>query len=83
MPFVFLVYISEFHAPKIPYASNFDPTSSLGLGSGARWIDDKPFGFPVDRPLYQWQVDNLHNLYIQDVSIFHKHVPEVAVPHAE
>ncbi|CAH2043553.1 unnamed protein product, partial [Iphiclides podalirius] len=83
MPFVFLVYISEYRSPKVPYASNFDASSSLGLGSGARWMNDEPFGFPLDRPLYQWQIKDLHNIYVQDVSIVHKQVPEVMIPHVE
>ncbi|CAK1586888.1 unnamed protein product [Parnassius mnemosyne] len=81
MPFVLLVYISEYHPAKVPYGSNFDPAVSLGLGSGARYLSDEPLGFPLNRPLYQWQVDDIHNIYLQDVHITHKPVPEVVVPH--
>ncbi|XP_013179925.1 PREDICTED: acidic juvenile hormone-suppressible protein 1-like [Papilio xuthus] len=79
-PFVLLVHISEFRPSKIPQGSNYDPIVSYGLGSGARWLSDEPFGYPVDRPLYQWQADLVPNLHIEDVHIFHKHVPEVVVP---
>ncbi|CAG4955903.1 unnamed protein product [Parnassius apollo] len=81
MPFVLLVHISEYHPAKVPYGSNFDPAVSLGLGSGARVLSDERFGFPLDRPLYQWQVDDVSNIYLQDVYITHKPVPEVVVPH--
>ncbi|XP_068618115.1 acidic juvenile hormone-suppressible protein 1-like [Battus philenor] len=79
MPFLVLVHISEYRPCKIPYQSNYDPTVSYGLGSGARYLTDEPFGYPLDRPLYQWQVDLTPNTYIQEVQIVHKKVPEVTV----
>lgn len=83
MPFVLMVYISEYRAPAVPLGTGFDPTTSLGIGSGARYLTDEPLGFPVNRPIYTWQVDGLHNLVLQDVVIHHKHTPEIVVPYTE
>ncbi|XP_075980272.1 acidic juvenile hormone-suppressible protein 1-like [Anticarsia gemmatalis] len=77
MPYIMMVYISEYRAPATPYGTGFDPTASLGCGSGARYITDEPLGFPVNRPLYAWQVEDLHNLHFQDVLIYHKPTPEI------
>lgn len=83
MPFVFVAYISEYRAPKVPYGSGFDPAISLGLGSGAIRMAQDPLGFPFNRPLYLWQVENLRNFYMDDVIIFHKSTPEIPVPFTE
>ena len=83
MPYVLMVYISEYRAPKVPYNPASDPTFSLGLSPIIRQLTDEPFGFPVNRPLYPWQVEGVKNLYFQDVLIHHKHTPEIEVPHAE
>lgn len=83
MPFVVLVHISEFHAPNVLYGTGFNPTMSLGLGSGARHNTGDPLGYPLDRPLYYWQIHTLKNFWFQDVQIYHKHTPEVFVVHNE
>lgn len=83
MPFIMMAYIHEYRAPKTPFGTGFDPTVSLGLGSGARWAIDEPMGFPTDRPLYQYQVNGIKNMWFHDVQIFHKHTPEINVPHTE
>ncbi|MDK0628329.1 hypothetical protein P5F04_15800 [Clostridium perfringens] len=69
MPFVLMVYISEYHAPNVLHGTGFDPKLSLGLGSGARFYTGDPLGYPLDRPLYEWQVLDLKNIWFQDVLI--------------
>ncbi|KAJ8715022.1 hypothetical protein PYW08_005003 [Mythimna loreyi] len=82
MPYVLMVYISEYRAPKVPHTAASDLTFSLGL-SKVTHLTDEPFGFPVNRPLYPWQVEGIKNLWFQDVLIYHKHTPEIEVPHTE
>lgn len=83
MPFVFVAYISEYRAPKVPFGTGFDPATSLGVGSGAIRITDDPLGFPFNRPLHSWQVEGLRNFHIEDVTIYHKITPEINVPFTE
>lgn len=83
MPYVFVTYISEYRAPKVPYGTGFDPAISLGVGSGAIRITDDPLGFPFNRPLHWWQVKDLRNFHVQDVAIHHKPIPEINVPFTE
>ncbi|KAJ8712293.1 hypothetical protein PYW07_005135 [Mythimna separata] len=82
MPYVLMVYISEYRAPKVPHNAASDLTFPLGL-SNIHHLTDEPFGFPVNRPLYTWQVEGVKNLWFQDVLIHHKHTPEIEVPHQE
>jgi hypothetical protein len=77
MPFVVMVHISDYHAPNVMYGTGFNPSVSLGLGSGARRLAGDPLGFPLDRPLYEWQIENLKNFWFEDVLIHHKPTPEV------
>lgn len=83
MSFVLMAYIQEYRAPKVPFGTGFDHTVSLGLGSGARWALDEPMGFPTNRPLYDYQVKGIKNMWFQDVLIYHKHTPEIDIPHTE
>ncbi|KAL0871147.1 hypothetical protein ABMA27_004929 [Loxostege sticticalis] len=83
MPFVVMVHISEFHAPNVLYGTGFDPKMSLGLGSGARFHTGDPLGYPLDRPLHEWQIHDVKNIWFQDVLIHHKHTPEIHVAHNE
>ncbi|KAL4709003.1 hypothetical protein ACJJTC_005864 [Scirpophaga incertulas] len=83
MPYVVMVHISEYHAPNVVYGTGYNPSVSLGVGSGARRMTSQPLGFPVDRPLYDWQIVSLKNIAIQDVMIYHKHTPEIVVHHVE
>nr|AAB86645.1 riboflavin binding hexamerin precursor [Hyalophora cecropia] len=71
MPFVLMVYISELHPSKVSSEDKY----------GARFLSGTPLGFPVDRPLHWWQIQNLQNIYFHDVMIHHKPTPEIVVPY--
>ncbi|XP_022823141.1 acidic juvenile hormone-suppressible protein 1-like [Spodoptera litura] len=83
MPFVLMVYISEYRAPKVHHEPSNLSKLPLGLTVIAGQLTDGPLGFPVNRPLYPWQVKGVKNLYFQDVLVHHKHTPEIVVPHTE
>ncbi|KAJ8712292.1 hypothetical protein PYW07_005134 [Mythimna separata] len=83
MPYVLMVYISEYRAPKVPRNTASDLTFPLGLHPFIYHLTDESLGFPVNRPLYTWQVEGVKNLWFQDVLIHHKHTPEIEVPHQE
>ncbi|XP_072945095.1 uncharacterized protein [Epargyreus clarus] len=80
MPFVLMSYIHEYVAPEGPYGTGANPENTFGLGTGARRMTNYPLDFPLDRPLYQWQVDKLDNIHFQDVTIYHKPIPEMYNP---
>lgn len=83
MPFILLTYISTYRAPKVQYGTGYDPIVSHGIGSGARRMTDDPLGFPLNRPMYKYQIKDLHNIWFEEVKIYHKPTPEIYVPHTE
>lgn len=80
MPFRLYFIISPYHAPTVEQYTGYDHIVSSGIGSGARFIDTLPFGYPFDRPIDKtvWYTPNM---YYQDVSIFHKTETEVNAVH--
>ncbi len=70
-PFQFYFIITPYHAPKVEQYSTFEYTISAGVGSGARYIDNLPFGYPFDRRIDRtvWYTSNM---YYYDVNIYHK-----------
>ncbi|KAJ2945586.1 hypothetical protein O0L34_g410 [Tuta absoluta] len=83
MPFVFVAYISEYRAPKVPFGTGYDPILAIGVGSGAVRMTDDPLGFPFNKPVWYWQVKDIHNFWMEDVMIYHKPTPEVVIPHTD
>uniref|UniRef100_A0A1I8Q8C7 Larval serum protein 2 n=1 Tax=Stomoxys calcitrans TaxID=35570 RepID=A0A1I8Q8C7_STOCA len=72
MPFQFFFMVFPYHAPEVEQYSTFDPVLSCGVGSGSRYIDSLPFGFPFNRPIkhgYHFEVDNFK---FYDIKIYHK-----------
>ncbi|KOB74357.1 Storage protein 1, partial [Operophtera brumata] len=68
MTFQLAVFVDD----DVPISLNYDPAISLGLGSGTRFTSDKPLGYPMNRPLYPWQLVNVKNIFFQDVVIYHE-----------
>lgn len=57
-------------------AYNYKSFSYCGVGFNNKYPDDKPLGFPFDRPIYG---DDFYtsNSYFKDVIVFHKKEEEV------
>lgn len=74
--FKLFVHISPYNVPLVKQYTGYDHTVSVGIGSGARWLDSLPFGFPLDRKIDEliWYTPNM--LYY-DVNIFHKQENEI------
>jgi hypothetical protein len=70
-------YIKQDENDFKPY--NYKSFSSCGVGSGFKYPDDKPLGFPFDRPIYGGDFYT-PNMYFKDVAIFHKKQEEVNTP---
>nr|AHL24706.1 riboflavin binding hexamerin [Corcyra cephalonica] len=73
MPFVLMVHITEYHAPNDVHVSD----SGFSVLDGITRLTSDPLGFPVDRPLYEWQISGVENIFFEDVQIFHKITPEI------
>ncbi|XP_062565818.1 hexamerin-1.1-like [Armigeres subalbatus] len=71
MPFKLFFIISPYHAPEIPQYTGFDPAVSCGVGSGARYFDKLPFGYPFDRKIDETYF-HVPNMFFEDVMIFHE-----------
>ncbi|XP_018783757.1 PREDICTED: larval serum protein 2 [Bactrocera latifrons] len=72
MPYQMFFMVYPYHEPAIKQHTGYDPIISCGIGSGARWVDSLPFGFPFNRPVkhgYYFDVDNFH---FEPVVIYHK-----------
>ncbi|KAJ6638511.1 Larval serum protein 2 [Pseudolycoriella hygida] len=70
-PFQFYFIITPYNAPEVEQYSTFEYTISTGVGSGSRYVDKLPFGYPFDRKIDStiWYTPNM---YYYDVHIFHK-----------
>lgn len=64
----FLFFISEFNPPTVPQFEGFNANYSCGVGSGARYVDDLPLGFPLDRQIHT-EALTVPNMYFKDVVI--------------
>lgn len=76
MTFQFFFIVSPFFEPKIERFTGFDNKLSCGIGSGARYLDTLPFGFPFNRPIdpKNWYTPNM---FYYDANIFHKTEAEI------
>ncbi|KFB46507.1 hypothetical protein ZHAS_00014498 [Anopheles sinensis] len=74
MTFYFIV--TPYYAPKVPQFSTYDNTYQCGVGSGSKYIDDLPFGYPFDRDI-DFSYFYTKNMYFKDVLIYHSEETKV------
>lgn len=72
MPFQLFFMVYPYHAPEVEQYSTFDPVITCGVGSGSRFVDSLPFGFPFNRPVKHDYYFNVDNFKFYDVKIYHK-----------
>ncbi|XP_062553866.1 hexamerin-1.1-like isoform X2 [Armigeres subalbatus] len=65
---MFFFIISPYVPPKVPQYSTY--TAGCGVGSGSKYGDGLPFGFPFDRELIISQF-NSKNIFFKNVTIYH------------
>ncbi|KAL7740250.1 hypothetical protein ACLKA6_014513 [Drosophila palustris] len=70
MPMQFYFFVSPY-AEDYEQFSNFDFTYSAGIGSGTRFVDSKPFGYPFDRSIDEYSYF-VPNGYFKDVKIYYQ-----------
>lgn len=75
-PYQFFYMVVPFKQPKVKQFTGYDSVVSCGVGSGARYLDTLPLGFPFDRT-----IDDRHfyssNMVFYDTLIYHKKETEV------
>ncbi|XP_053694777.1 hexamerin-1.1-like [Sabethes cyaneus] len=76
MPFQFFFMVSPYFAPKVERFTGYDPVLSCGVGSGARYIDQLPFGYPFERKIDE-SVWFTPNMKYYETMIYHKSETEV------
>ncbi|XP_037718372.1 larval serum protein 1 gamma chain [Drosophila subpulchrella] len=69
MPMQFYFFVSPF-AEEYEQFSNFDYTYSSGVGSGTRFVDSKPFGYPFDRQIDEYDFF-VPNGFFKDVKVYY------------
>lgn len=72
LTFQFFFALYPYQAPEVPQFSTFDPSISCGIGSGSRYIDSLPFGYPFNRPIIHDYYFNVDNFKFYDIPIYHK-----------
>ncbi|XP_062540229.1 hexamerin-1.1-like [Armigeres subalbatus] len=80
MPFQLYFIVSPYHEPTTPQYEGYDYTLNCGVGSGARYVDSLPFGYPFDRPIDE-KVWFTPNMYYYDAVIYHKNEKEINAVH--
>lgn len=67
----FFFMVMPYHAPAVERFSGFDETISCGVGSGSRYLDSVPFGFPFNR---HFDIHDFFttNMFFYDTFIYHK-----------
>ncbi|XP_058455615.1 hexamerin-1.1-like [Malaya genurostris] len=76
MPFQFFFMLVPYQAPKVARFTGYDPVLSCGVGSGARYIDTLPFGYPFERKIDEsaWFTPNMK---YYETMIYHKSEKDV------
>lgn len=76
MQFEFFFIVSPWIEPTNTQRQTYDQNIVCGIGSGNRWIDARPFGWPFDRPINMehWYTPNMHTY---EAKIFHKKQSEI------
>ncbi|XP_053678710.1 hexamerin-1.1-like [Anopheles nili] len=69
-PLSFFFIITPYYPPAREQFSTFDATYTCGTGSGSKYIDALPFGFPFDREI-NFSNFVTKNLIFTDVSVYH------------
>lgn len=67
--FFFMVY--PYKAPAVERFTGFDPAISCGVGSGGRYLDDMPFGYPFNKK-FSAHFEPTENMFFYDTYVYHK-----------
>ncbi|XP_017045857.1 larval serum protein 1 beta chain [Drosophila ficusphila] len=71
MPMQMFFMVTAYEEPEHKQYSTFDHIHSCGIGSGSRFVDSLPFGYPFDRTIDETEF-LVPNMYFADVEIYHE-----------
>jgi len=74
--FFFMVY--PYHAPAVERFNGYDESISCGVGSGARFLDSMPFGYPFNRE-FEYHFMPTQNMFVYDTLVYHKANDDIMV----
>jgi hypothetical protein len=76
IPYQFYFIITPYVAPKVEQYSTYEQVYTCGIGSGSRYLDALPLGYPFDREIDEtvWDTPNMHT---EDVLVYHKNEQEI------
>jgi len=72
MAFQFFFMVFPYQKTTVEQYTGYDPILSCGVGSGARFVDQLPFGFPFNRPVKHDYYFDVENFRFHDIKIVHK-----------
>lgn len=67
--------------PYKPLKHTYDTAISAGVGSGNRYMDNFPMGYPLDRPVDDEHSFFVPNIFMEDVMIYHKTEEQIQKAH--
>lgn len=70
-PVQFFFMLMPYHDTEPARFTGFDETISCGIGSGTRYLDNMPFGFPFNRR-FEYHFIPYDNMYFYDTFVYHK-----------
>lgn len=70
-PVQFFFMLAPYQAPTVERFTGYDPTLSCGVGSGARYLDNMPFGFPFNMK-FDSHFQPYENMFFYDTFVYHK-----------
>ncbi|XP_055905325.1 larval serum protein 1 beta chain-like [Eupeodes corollae] len=71
MPMSLVVVISPDNSEQ-QQVPTYDYKITCGIGSGARYSDNRPLGYPFDRKIENYQEFLVPNMYVKNVKIYHE-----------
>ncbi|XP_004527317.1 larval serum protein 1 beta chain [Ceratitis capitata] len=74
-PMQLFFFVAPYTGPHVRYPSYEHSSFSGGVGSGKRYIDNKPFDYPFDRPIIETEF-LVPNMFMKNVKVYHELLEE-------
>lgn len=70
-PVQFFFMVFPYKAPAVKRFTGYDEKFSCGVGTGARYLDSMPFGYPFNRR-FEYHFKPTPNMMFYDTAVYHK-----------
>lgn len=78
LPVKFFLMVYPYHPPTVDRFTGYDSSVSCGVGTGSRFLDLMPFGYPFNKPFEQ-HFKPTQNMFFYDTLIYHKANDDIIV----